>query len=140
MTIDEAAAIARRDGPGRAAVSVSVPDAKDKTSTYFAYLAAATTRTTTASTRATSASPSTATAARRRSPTRPGEPAARPTQLVDDWFYPLHAGTFVNGWWRRPGWSFGLTPLLLAVTGVTTWLIRRRKRRRKRQRFAPAPA
>jgi uncharacterized iron-regulated membrane protein len=34
----------------------------------------------------------------------------------------------------------GLTPLVLAVTGVVTWLIRRRKRRRKRGRPQPAAA
>ena len=59
-------------------------------------------------------------------------------QLVDDWFYPMHAGTFVNGWWRVAWLVLGLTPVVLAVTGVTTWLIRRRKRRRKRRRAAAA--
>jgi uncharacterized iron-regulated membrane protein len=48
-----------------------------------------------------------------------------------DWTGPLHFG-YVVGWIPRLGWlAFGLTPLLLAVTGTTTWLLRRRKRRRK---------
>ncbi len=43
-------------------------------------------------------------------------------------------GTVV-GWLPRLGWiAFGLTPLLLAVTGIVTWVIRRRLRRRKRDR------
>jgi uncharacterized iron-regulated membrane protein len=61
-------------------------------------------------------------------------------QIVDDWFHPLHAGTFVNGWWRAVWLVLGVVPLLLAVTGVTTSLMRRRKRRRKRRRAAAAAA
>lgn len=49
-----------------------------------------------------------------------------------NWTGPLHMGNAV-GWIPRLGWvAFGLTPLLLAATGVTTWLMRRRLRRRKR--------
>ncbi len=51
-----------------------------------------------------------------------------------NWMGAIHMGTVV-GWLPRLGWIlFGLTPLLLAVTGITTWLIRRRARRRKRPR------
>jgi uncharacterized iron-regulated membrane protein len=32
---------------------------------------------------------------------------------------------------------FGFLPLLLAVTAVTTWWMRRRKRKRKRKRLEP---
>jgi uncharacterized iron-regulated membrane protein len=46
--------------------------------------------------------------------------------------------TFENGWGRAIWLVFGLAPLLLAVTGVTTWLTRRRLRRRKRRRAAAA--
>jgi uncharacterized iron-regulated membrane protein len=43
-----------------------------------------------------------------------------------NWTGPLHMG-FLVGWLPRLGWvGFGLAPLLLAFTGVTTWLIRRR--------------
>jgi uncharacterized iron-regulated membrane protein len=137
VTMDEAAAIARRTVPGGRLVSVSVPDAKDKTSTYFAYLAHRNdpydhgvypgnvgVTIDRYSGKATITYPS-----------RPDPPLSQ--QLADDWFYPLHAGTFENGWWRAVWLVFGLTPVLLAVTGVTTWLVRRRKRRRKRR---PAPA
>ncbi len=48
-----------------------------------------------------------------------------------NWTGPLHMG-FVVGWLPRLGWvAFGLAPLLLAVTGVTTWLLRRRLGRRR---------
>jgi uncharacterized iron-regulated membrane protein len=46
----------------------------------------------------------------------------------------------VNGWWRVLWLLFGVTPVVLAVTGIITWLIRRGKRRRKRRRAAPAAA
>jgi len=48
-----------------------------------------------------------------------------------NWTGPLHMGMVV-GWIPRLGWvAFGLAPLLLAITGVTTWLIRRRLGRRR---------
>lgn len=48
------------------------------------------------------------------------------------WTTGLHMGTVV-GWLPRTGWiAFGLTPLLLAVTGTVTWLMRRRMGRRKK--------
>jgi uncharacterized iron-regulated membrane protein len=47
------------------------------------------------------------------------------------WMGAIHMGTVV-GWIPRLGWIvFGLAPLLLAVTGTVTWLIRRRMRKRK---------
>ena len=49
-----------------------------------------------------------------------------------DWAGTLHMG-YVVGWIPRLAWvGFGLVPLLLAVTGTTTWLLRRRLRKRKR--------
>jgi uncharacterized iron-regulated membrane protein len=48
-----------------------------------------------------------------------------------NWTGPLHMGMVV-GWLPRLGWvGFGLAPLLLAITGVTTWLLRRRLGRRR---------
>jgi uncharacterized iron-regulated membrane protein len=58
-------------------------------------------------------------------------------RLWEDWSFAAHAGTFV-GWGPRLIWAvFGMVPLLLAATGLTTWLIRRRKRRAKRRGGAP---
>jgi len=65
-----------------------------------------------------------------------GPEAERPASQVlwEDWSYPIHAGLAV-GWLPRGVWlAFGLVPLMLAVTGVTVWWIRRRKRRAKRGR------
>jgi len=60
--------------------------------------------------------------------------------LWEEWNFPLHAGTPVNGWWRIAWIAFGLAPLVLAVTGVMTWLTRRRKRRRKQPATATVRA
>ncbi|MBF6166295.1 PepSY domain-containing protein [Streptomyces gardneri] len=46
-------------------------------------------------------------------------------------FEPAHFGWMVNGWWRLVWLAFGLTPLALAVTGLSTWLLRRRTRHRR---------
>lgn len=56
--------------------------------------------------------------------------------LWESWNFSIHAGTPISGALRVPWLLFGFVPLLLAVTGMTTWLMRRRKRRAK----APAPA
>ena len=51
--------------------------------------------------------------------------------VYDKLLEPSHFGWLVNGWWRI-GWAiFGLAPLLLATTGVSTWLIRRRSKRNR---------
>ena len=71
-------------------------------------------------------------------PTQANPPLS--AQIVDDWFYSLHAATLVNGWWRVIWLVFGVAPVVLAVTGIVTWLIRRGKRRRKRRRAQPAAA
>jgi uncharacterized iron-regulated membrane protein len=63
-----------------------------------------------------------------------GDPSVdRPVSQVlwESWDFPIHTGTPVNGALRSPWVLFGLAPLLLAVTGMTTWLMRRRKRRAK---------
>jgi uncharacterized iron-regulated membrane protein len=55
--------------------------------------------------------------------------------VTESWFYDglyygLHFGTVVP-WWLRSVWLlFGVAPVLLAVTGVTVWLAKRRGRRR----------
>jgi uncharacterized iron-regulated membrane protein len=48
--------------------------------------------------------------------------------------YPSHFGWYVSGWWRVIWAAFGLTPLLLGITGVSTWLIRTRKARAREAR------
>jgi uncharacterized iron-regulated membrane protein len=140
VSMDEAAAIARRKVPDGRLVSMSVPDLEAKDSTYFSYLAQGNdpydhgvypgnigVTIDRYSGKATVTYPS---------PENP--PLSQ--QLVDDWFYPMHAGTFVNGWWRVIWLVLGVTPIVLAVTGVVTWLIRRGKGRRKRRRRRAAAA
>jgi len=71
----------------------------------------------------------------------PGESTAQ--VLYDQYNYPVHSGYVVNGWWRLIWLLFALSPLLLAVTGLSTWLVRhqaRRARRRARTRGAAVPA
>ncbi len=46
-------------------------------------------------------------------------------------FEPAHFGWMVNGWWRLVWLAFGLTPLALAITGLSTWLFRRRTKHRR---------
>jgi uncharacterized iron-regulated membrane protein len=54
--------------------------------------------------------------------------------FMQNWASAIHMGTLV-GWLPRIGWiAFGLTPLLLAVTGTVTWVMRRRMGRRKKGR------
>jgi len=70
-----------------------------------------------------------------------GNPAESTAQsLWDSWSYPLHSGYLVNGWWRLIWLALGLSPLLLAVTGVSTWLVRRRTTKAKRAAKAAAPS
>ena len=64
----------------------------------------------------------------------PSRPAAQ--RLWDDWNYPLHSGWVVNGWWRLVWLAGALSPLVLAVTGVSTWLVRRRTARTRRRAAA----
>ncbi|HXF30230.1 MAG TPA: PepSY-associated TM helix domain-containing protein [Solirubrobacterales bacterium] len=52
--------------------------------------------------------------------------------FMQNWAGAIHMGTLV-GWIPRLGWiAFGLTPLLLAITGTATWVMRRRMGRRKK--------
>jgi uncharacterized iron-regulated membrane protein len=53
--------------------------------------------------------------------------------VLDYWGGPtLHYGQSVNGWWRLFWFVLGLTPLVLAITGVSTWLAKRKVRKRRR--------
>ena len=140
VSMDEAAAIARRTVPDGRLVSMSVPDMKEKDSTFFSYLAVGNDPYdhgiypgNVGVTIDRYSGEATVTY-----PTQPDPPLS--AQIVDDWFYPLHAGTFMNGWWRTLWLVVGLTPLLLAITGVVTWLIRRGKGRRKKKRRRDAKA
>jgi uncharacterized iron-regulated membrane protein len=55
-------------------------------------------------------------------------------EFMQNWAGAIHMGTLV-GWLPRLGWiAFGLTPLLLAVTGTVTWVMRRRMGRRRKRR------
>lgn len=46
---------------------------------------------------------------------------------MQNWWGGLHMG-FLVGWLPRLAWVlFGMTPVLLAVTGIVTWVIRRRR-------------
>ena len=62
-------------------------------------------------------------------------PPERPftADLWDSWNYPTHAGIVVNSWWRVVWFVLGMVPLLLFVTGLSTWLFKRKVRKRKRQ-------
>ncbi|MFN8199456.1 MAG: PepSY-associated TM helix domain-containing protein [Nakamurella multipartita] len=62
----------------------------------------------------------------------PDEPLSQ--HLWQMWNFPVHAGFVVNGWWRSIWLVLGLAPLALAVTGVSTWLVRRRTRRNRKAR------
>lgn len=62
-----------------------------------------------------------------------GNPAESTAQSFwDSWNYPVHSGYIVNGWWRLIWLALGLSPLLLAVTGVSTWLVRRKARKTRK--------
>ncbi|WP_375425078.1 PepSY-associated TM helix domain-containing protein [uncultured Friedmanniella sp.] len=55
-------------------------------------------------------------------------------QIWDNWRSGLlHYGYAVNGWWRLIWFAFGLAPLMLAWTGVSTWLYKRGVARRRAQ-------
>ncbi len=59
--------------------------------------------------------------------------------IFENWFYPIHAGIAVP-WWARTIWFvFGMLPLVLAVTGLRMYLIKRQGRLAKRKP-APEPA
>ncbi|MFD0365269.1 PepSY-associated TM helix domain-containing protein [Nocardia sp. GCM10030253] len=52
--------------------------------------------------------------------------------FYDKVFRPAHFGWLVNGWWRILWLLLGLTPSALAITGISTWLVKRRTGRNAR--------
>src|SRR5680860_32079 len=61
----------------------------------------------------------------------PGRPMA--SQLWEDWNYPVHAGIVVGQWWRIVWFVLGMVPLVLLITGLSTWLFKRKVRKLKRR-------
>jgi uncharacterized iron-regulated membrane protein len=55
-------------------------------------------------------------------------------QYWENWQNGLHFGSLVPWIPRLPGVVFGLTPILLAITGITVWLTKRRSRRNRARR------
>ncbi|MFW0791815.1 PepSY-associated TM helix domain-containing protein [Gordonia sp. CPCC 205333] len=61
-----------------------------------------------------------------------GRPSTISNAVLSDWAQPaLHYGFAVNPWWRIAWCVLGLTPLLLMLTGLSTWLFRRQVARRR---------
>lgn len=61
-----------------------------------------------------------------------GPSATLSNTIADEWAQPtLHYGHSVNGYWRALWFVLGLTPLILMLTGLSTWLFRRQVRRRR---------
>lgn len=58
-------------------------------------------------------------------------------QLWDDWSFPLHTGDWGGPITRALWFVIGVSPVVLGVTGVTMWLVRRSKRT-KRKAAKPA--
>ena len=133
--IDEAERIGLAMVPGTRAVSVSVPDKETEDSAYLVYVASGTDPYD-HGTWPGNVGVGVDRYSGRAEITwdyRDGEPAT----VWEDWLYPFHAGYFM-GWGYRMSWFvFGFLPLVLAVTAVTTWWMRRRKRKRKRKRLEP---
>ena len=65
-----------------------------------------------------------------------GEYGSKAEELWSDWNFPLHAGWALNSWVRIIWVVLGLVPLLLAVTGLSTWLFKRGLRKRRKRRLA----
>jgi uncharacterized iron-regulated membrane protein len=135
VTMSEAIADARGAAPaGSRLVSVTVPAAGEKTSSYEMWFAHG------IDTYAYSDYPGNygvyvdrySGRARRYFPNPANDTVTN--NFMQNWASAIHMGNLV-GWLPRLGWvAFGLTPLLLAITGTATWLMRRRMGRRKKRR------
>nr|WP_286144045.1 PepSY-associated TM helix domain-containing protein [Mycobacterium sp. D16R24] len=69
-----------------------------------------------------------------------GKPATASNAIADEWASSaVHYGLAVNGYWRAIWFVLGMTPLLLAITGFSTWHWRHRARLRARIRTAQVP-
>lgn len=53
-------------------------------------------------------------------------------RFYDKYLEPTHFGWNVNAWWRIIWFVLGMAPLVLMVTGVSTWLFRRGTKKRQR--------
>lgn len=61
-----------------------------------------------------------------------GRPATVSNAIADEWAQPaLHYGHAVNGYWRAVWFVLGMAPLLLMLTGLSTWFYRRQVNRRR---------
>ncbi|MEN0128847.1 MAG: PepSY-associated TM helix domain-containing protein [Brevundimonas sp.] len=130
--IDAAVVAAQEASPGDKVVSVDVPAADDPTGVYYIWLG-------------TGFDPY----GRMEYPGNRGVVVERHTgeatvvygsagestaqTLWDAWSYPVHSGYIVNGWWRLIWLTLGLSPLLLGITGVSTWLVRRSSKTARRR-------
>ncbi len=65
-----------------------------------------------------------------------GGPQSQAQTIWQDWNFPMHSGWIVGPWWRIIWLVFGLVPLLLAITGLSTWFYKRGLRKRRRARAA----
>jgi uncharacterized iron-regulated membrane protein len=64
-----------------------------------------------------------------------GSPEQSTAQLLyDDYNFTVHAGWLVGPWIRIIWAILGVVPLLLAITGLSTWLYKRRNRKRRYRR------
>jgi uncharacterized iron-regulated membrane protein len=61
-------------------------------------------------------------------------------QLWDDWSFPLHTGDFGGPVTRVLWFGVGVSPVVLGVTGVTMWVIRRNKRAKRASPAASSSA
>lgn len=126
--------------PGGRVTSVTVPDAKDPKAYYDVWLAHGVDPSRTGEWPGTLEI-----AVDRRNPARTamvyGDYENVEQKLWEKWTYTTHYGQYV-GWIPRTVWlAFGLVPVLLAVTGLSMMLVKRRKHReRKRRRSIPAAA
>ncbi|OZE94246.1 hypothetical protein CH302_20380 [Rhodococcus sp. 15-2388-1-1a] len=55
-----------------------------------------------------------------------GDSSSLSNRILDEWSTPYgHYGFGVNGWWRIIWFVFGSTPLVLMITGLSTWFYKR---------------
>jgi uncharacterized iron-regulated membrane protein len=139
VSMAEARAIAAETLPGARMTSISVPDRSDPASAYHVWMADGIDPY--AYGTWPGATEVTVDRYSGKAEVTYGEPGAPLSRVLwENWNYPVHAGVPVNGWWRTIWLVVGLSPLLLAITGVATWVMRRRMRGRKRGGGTGPPA
>jgi uncharacterized iron-regulated membrane protein len=62
-----------------------------------------------------------------------GANSPAPNRFYDKFLEPTHFGWNVNGWWRIIWAALGITPLLLLITSISTWLYRHGTQKRRKQ-------